>query len=134
MPVQQVHRGTHPAIAEAVCTPAAIAGIDTRRQLKEYAMNARSTSSLFAALALSAGSALADAPASGTLDWDCTRRGAPTYQEIKASFGIANFHLAQQAAVQVNLIVKRACKREVDRVLVVERGGQGAERFALATR
>lgn len=68
------------------------------------------------------------------LEWSCARSGAPTHAEIATTFGFKTFYQAQQTRLHVNQLVKRACQRDVDLVLVVVREPRQAGRFAVAAR
>ena len=57
----------------------------------------------------------------GRLAWDCGRTGAPTYQELRKSFGVANFHLSSQTRIRLASRLAGACKRGVDQVILVDK-------------
>jgi hypothetical protein len=69
-----------------------------------------------------------------TLAWDCARPGAPTYAEVRATFGVRDFHRAHRASLHLREVVKRACAGGADSLLLVARPGmQGDARFVAST-
>jgi hypothetical protein len=81
---------------------------------------------LAASAALPHSVALADSPLSSTphpeegrLYWNCARKGAPSYQELKAAFGVSNYVQAATLQVRVHSKLRGECQRGVDRVLLV---------------
>lgn len=88
------------------------------------------------AAALLAASAAATASPTDTglsapaLAWDCTRPGAPTYAEVRDTFGVRDFHRAHRASLHLREVVKRACAGGADSLLLVARpGARGESRF-----
>lgn len=72
-----------------------------------------------------------DAP---TLAWDCARPGAPTYAEVRDTFGVRDFHRAHRASLHLREVIKRACADGADALLLVQRAGDGATPRFLARR
>ncbi len=73
-----------------------------------------------AAAILAAGTASAGDTGTGQLVWDCSRAGAPTHEELRQSFGIANFHLASQTRIRLASRLAGACQRGVERVVLMD--------------
>lgn len=87
-----------------------------------------------AAAILAAGTASAGDTGTGQLLWDCSRTGAPTHEELRQSFGIANFHLASQTRIRLASRLAGACQRGVERVVLVEEAKPDLESVRLARR
>lgn len=101
-------------------------------------MNAIRLLATAALLALSAAAAASptdtglDAPA---LAWDCARPGAPTYAEVRDTFGVHDFHRAHRASVHLREVIKRACADGADALLLVRRSDPtGTARFIANAR
>lgn len=95
---------------------------------------------LFATAALLAASSIAVASPTDTglgapaLAWDCARPGAPTYAEVRDTFGVSDFHRAHRASLHLREVVKRACADGADRLLLVAQPTTPGEvRFVAST-
>ena len=87
-----------------------------------------------AAAILAAGTASAGDTGTGQLVWECSRAGAPTHDELRESFGIANPHLASQTRIRLASRLAGACQRGVERVVLVEDKQSSIEAVRLARR
>lgn len=72
-------------------------------------------------LAAVAVGAAAEPAASGQLEWDCARRGAPGYAEVEALIGHRGGHRLHAATVELDRVLDRACKGRTGAVLLVRR-------------
>lgn len=69
-----------------------------------------------------------------TLAWDCARPGAPTYAEVRDTFGVRDFHRAHRASLHLREVVKRACADGADSLLLVAQPtATGTTRFVAST-
>lgn len=81
-------------------------------------MNARQIA-LALTLTLSSLAATASSAEEGTLRWECTRTGAPSYHEISTAFGYDNYQYMREAQPRLYRDLRRACAGGADAVLVV---------------
>jgi hypothetical protein len=125
---------TWPAARRSLATVGSQPG---RRSHQENPMNARhaaTTLRLTAALILATASATASAEralspvnAQAVLTMDCSAPRVPGFVEIGRIFEVANPGEAYALRGKVQLLVTRACHRDVDRVLIT-RAGNAASR------
>lgn len=86
--------------------------------------------SLFAVAASAAASPADAGLAAPALAWDCARPGAPTYAEVRDTFGVHDFHRAHRASLHLREVVKRACADGAGSLLLVQHAGDAtAPRF-----
>lgn len=60
----------------------------------------------------------ADSSATDGLRWDCTRNGAPRYQEIASAFGYENLTQARAAQPGLYRTIRRGCSNGADVLMV----------------
>lgn len=97
-------------------------------------MNTSLTTMAAAALLMVAGTASGAEKGTGQLLWDCGRSGAPSFGELRESFGITNLHLASQTRVRLASRLAGACQQGVERVVLLEEARSGAEAVRMARR
>lgn len=97
-------------------------------------MNTSLKAAAAAAAILAAGIAAGSDTGTGQLVWDCSRTGAPTHDELRQSFGIANFHLASQTRIRLASRLAGACQRGVERVVLLDESRPDTEAARLARR
>jgi len=70
----------------------------------------------------------------GRLAWDCGRAGAPTYEELRKSFGVHNLHLSSQTRIRLASRIAAVCKRGFEQVILVEKLPSAAPSAMVAAR
>ena len=86
--------------------------------------------SLFALTAGATASPTDAGLAAPALAWDCERPGAPTYAEVRDTFGVRDFHRAHRASLHLREVVKRACADGAASLLLVQQAdATGTPRF-----
>lgn len=85
---------------------------------------------LFVLSAAALASPADDGLAAPALAWDCARPGAPTYAEVRDTFGVRDFHRAHRASLHLREVVKRACADGAALLLLVQHAdATGTPRF-----
>ena len=86
------------------------------------------------AILLAAGTASSAEKGTGQLLWDCGRNGAPSFDELRNSFGITNLHLASQTRVRLASRLAGACQGGLERVVLVDASAPEVAQALLARR